>query len=144
MGERELRHKAAEEKRGAGDLREEQSSDENLDIEINSEDSDEEAIIEKKRKERAELLAKLAASGPTTTMQHREKVERPLTPPEVKIAKSIKDELRGDMVARQVGMMEKQLEAKVGHKLEKENREKNGKSKRSRSSSSSGSSDSDR
>ena len=71
-------------------------------------------------------------------------MERPLTPPEVKIAKSIKDELRGDMVARQVGMMEKQLEAKVGHKLEKENREKNGKSKRSRSSSSSGSSDSDR
>merc|ERR1712088_1297460 len=68
----------------------------------------------------------------------------PLTPPEVKIAKTVKDELRGDMVARQVGMMEKQLEAKVGHKLEKENREKNGKSKRSRSSSSSGSSDSDR
>merc|ERR1712025_93907 len=41
-------------------------------------------------------------------------------------------------------MMEKQLEASVGHKLEKENRERNGKSKRSRSSSSSASSDSDR
>ena len=53
---------------------EEESSDENLDIEINSEDSDEEAIIERKRKERAELLAKLAAGGPTATMQHREKV----------------------------------------------------------------------
>merc|ERR1719209_526705 len=123
---------------------EEESSDENLDIEINSEDSDEEAIIERKRKERAELLAKLAAGGPTAAMMHREKVERPLTPPEVKIAKTVKDELREDMVARQVGMMEKQLEASVGHKLEKENREKNGKSKRSRSSSSSGSSDSDR
>merc|ERR1711978_777793 len=113
---------------------EEESSDENLDIEINSEDSDEEAIIERKRKERAELLAKLAAGGPTATMQHREKVERPLTPPEVKIAKAVKDQLRGDMVARQVGMMERQLEEKVGHKLEKENKEK--KSKRSRSSSS--------
>jgi len=120
---------------------EEESSDENLDIEINSEDSDEEAIIERKRKERAELLAKLAAGGPTATMQHREKVERPLTPPEVKIAKAVKDQLRGDMVARQVGMMERQLEEKVGHKLEKENKEK--KSKRSRSSSSD-SSDSDR
>ena len=31
------------------------------------------------------------------------KVERPLTPPEVKIAKTVKDELREDMVARQVG-----------------------------------------
>ena len=71
-------------------------------------------------------------------------MKRPLTPPEVKIAKTVKDELREDMVARQVGMMEKQLEASVGHKLEKENREKNGKSKRSRSSSSSASSDSDR
>jgi len=120
---------------------EEESSDENLDIEINSEDSDEEAIIERKRKERAELLAKLAAGGPTATMQHREKVERPLTPPEVKIAKAVKDQLRGDMVARQVGMMERQLEEKVGHKLEKESKEK--KSKRSRSSSSD-SSDSDR
>merc|ERR1711962_856920 len=120
---------------------EEESSDENLDIEINSEDSDEEAIIERKRKERAELLAKLAAGGPTATMQHREKVERPLTPPEVKIAKAVKDQLRGDMVARQVGMMERQLEEKVGHKLKKENKEK--KSKRSRSSSSD-SSDSDR
>ena len=56
---------------------EEESSDENLDIEINSEDSDEEAIIERKRKERAELLAKLAAGGPTATMQHREKVKDP-------------------------------------------------------------------
>merc|ERR1711884_663602 len=120
---------------------EEESSDENLDIEINSEDSDEEAIIERKRKERAELLAKLAAGGPTATMQHREKVERPLTPPEVKIAKAVKDQLRGDMVARQVGMMERQLVEKVGHKLEKENKEK--KSKRSRSSSSD-SSDPDR
>jgi len=120
---------------------EEESSDENLDIEINSEDSDEEAIIERKRKERAELLAKLAAGGPTATMEHREKVERPLTPPEVKIAKAVKEQLRGDMVARQVGMMERQLEEKVGHKLEKENKEK--KSKRSRSSSSD-SSDSDR
>merc|ERR1719239_2151777 len=92
----------------------------------------------------AELLAKLAAGGPIAAMLHREKVERPLTPPEVKIAKTVKDELREDMVARQVGMMEKQLEASVGHKLDKENREKNGKSKRSRSSSSSGSSDSDR
>ena len=36
------------------------------------------------------------------------KVERPLTPPEVKIAKSVKDELREDMVAKQVDMMEKQ------------------------------------
>merc|ERR1711884_213681 len=103
---------------------EEESSDENLDIEINSEDSDEEAIIERKRKERAELLAKLAAGGPTATMQHREKVERPLTPPEVKIAKAVKDQLRGDMVARQVGMMERQLEEKVGHKLEKESKER--------------------
>jgi len=120
---------------------EEESSDENLDIEINSEDSDEEAIIERKRKERAELLAKLAAGGPTATMEHREKVERPLTPPEVKIAKAVKEQLRGDMVARQVGMMERQLEEKVGHKLEKESKEK--KSKRSRSSSSD-SSDSDR
>ena len=63
---------------GRGDEREgaqeEESSDENLDIEINSEDSDEEAIIERKRKERAELLAKLAAGGPTEAMQHREKV----------------------------------------------------------------------
>merc|ERR1719458_1875110 len=120
---------------GSGDEREgaqeEESSDENLDIEINSEDSDEDAIIERKRKERAELLAKLAAGGPTEAMQHREKVKRPLTPPEVKISKTVKDELREDMVARQVGMMEKQLEASVGHKLEKENREKNGKSKRS-------------
>ena len=64
-----------------------------------------------------------------------------MTPPEVKIAKAVKDQLRGDMVARQVGMMERQLEEKVGHKLEKENKEK--KSKRSRSSSSD-SSDSDR
>merc|ERR1712013_362966 len=127
--------------RGMEKEEEEESSDENLDIEINSEDSDEEAIIERKRKERAELLAKLAAGGPTATMQHREKVERPLTPPEVKIAKAVKDQLRGDMVARQVGMMERQLEEKVGHKLEKENKEK--KSKRSRSSSSD-SSDSDR
>ena len=110
-------------------------------------------------------------------------MKRPLTPPEVKIAKTVKDELREDMVARQVGMMkklhylylcicicvsilmcfnlwiclcvfafwyfqvgmmEKQLEASVGHKLEKENREKSGKSKRSRSLSSSASSDSDR
>ena len=55
-----------------------------------------------------------------------------MTPPEVKIAKAVKDQLRGDMVARQVGMMERQLEEKVGHKLEKENKEK--KSKRSRSS----------
>merc|ERR1719464_2365218 len=85
--------------------------DDNLDIEINSEDSDEDAIIERKRKERAELLAKLAAGGPTEAMQHREKAKRPLTPPEVKISKTVKDELREDMVARQVGMMEKQLEA---------------------------------
>ena len=35
------------------------------------------------------------------------KVKRPLTPPEVKIAKTVKDELREDMVARQVEMMKK-------------------------------------
>ena len=37
------------------------------------------------------------------------KVARPLTPPEVKIAKTVKDELREDMVAKQVGIKEKQL-----------------------------------
>merc|ERR1719323_1317806 len=122
--------------RGTEKKEEEESSDENLDIEINSEDSDEEAIIERKRKERVELLAKLAAGGPT------EKAKRPLTPPEIKIAKTVKDELRGDMVARQVGMMEKQLEASVGHKLKGEQGEE--KQEKSRSSSSSASSDSDR
>ena len=34
-------------------------------------------------------------------------MKRPLTPPEVKIAKTVKDELREDMVARQVEMMKK-------------------------------------
>merc|ERR1712112_181555 len=129
---RELRHKQAEERRkgdlrdkdrdrdrdrdrgrdrGRGDREKEreerkESSDENLDIEIPSEEEDEEAIIERKRKERAELLAKLKDGVHVPAPQP----ERPLTPPEVKIAKAIKNELRSDLVAQQFGQIEKQLE----------------------------------
>merc|ERR1712226_756621 len=77
-------------------------------------DEDEEAIIERKRKERAELLAKLKDG----THAPAPEPERPLTPPEVKIAKAIKNELRSDLVAQQFGQIEKQLEESVGHKLE--------------------------
>jgi len=113
-----------------------------MEIPNSSEEEDEEAIIERKRRERAELVAKLKTAAPTATPSPQE--PRPLTPPEVKIARAVKDELRSELVAKQFGQMEAQLEKSVGHKLEKEKeRARNGRSKRGRSASSASGSDSD-